>query len=69
MYWECSGSVGRVLDLGLKGCWFEPHLWRSHCVVSLSKTLFLLLSTGAAQEDSSGHDRKIVDWDTSKSFQ
>ena len=28
---------GRVLDLRLKGCGFEPH--RRHCVVSLSKTI------------------------------
>ena len=34
---ECSGSVGRALDLGSNGCWFEPHrLW---CFVSLCKTL------------------------------
>ena len=29
-------SVGRVLDWGLKGCWFELHHRWSHCVVSLS---------------------------------
>ena len=28
----------------------------SHCVVSLSKTLYLLLNTGPTQEDPSGHD-------------
>ena len=39
----------------------EPH-WR-HCVVSLSKTLNPLLSTGSTQEDPSQHDWKIVDWD------
>ena len=33
---ECSGSVGRALDLGLKGCWFQPHWGWSLCVVSLS---------------------------------
>ena len=36
---------GRVLDSRLRGCRFEPH-WRHHCVVSLSKTLYSLLSTG-----------------------
>ena len=39
---ERSGSVGRVLDLGSKDREFEIH-W-SHCVVSLSKTLYPLLS-------------------------
>ena len=29
----------------------------------LSKTLYLLLNTSAPQEDSSQHDKKIVDWD------
>ena len=53
---EGSGSVGRALDWGLKGCWFEPHHWWCHCVVSLSKTLYPLLSTGSTQEDQSRHD-------------
>ena len=52
---EHSGSVGRALDLGLHGCWFEPHGLQSHCVVSLSKTLYLLLITGSTQEDPSQH--------------
>ena len=39
---ECSGSVGRVLDWGSKGFLFKIH-W-CNCVVSLSKTLYLLLS-------------------------
>ena len=34
---------GRVLDSKSRGCRFEPH-WRHHCVVSLSKTLYPLLS-------------------------
>ena len=38
------------------------HRQWSHCVVSLSKTLYLLLSTGSIQEDPSRHDWKIVDW-------
>ena len=45
---------GRVLDSGLRGCGFEPH-WR-YCIVSLSKTLYPLLSTGSTQEDLSQHD-------------
>ena len=32
-----SGSVGRVLDLGSKGCWFETY-W-CHCVMSEQGTL------------------------------
>ena len=53
-------SVGRALDMGLEGYLFETH--RFHCVVSLSKTLYLLLSTGSTQEDkkSSRHVWKIV---------
>ena len=39
------------------------HFCPSHCVVSLSKTLYLLLSTGSTQEDPSRHDCKIVDWE------
>ena len=33
---ERSGSVGRALDWGLKGLWFEPHRKQSHCVESLN---------------------------------
>ena len=32
------GLIGRALDWVLKGCWFETHCPRSHCVMSLSKT-------------------------------
>ena len=53
---ECSGSVGRALDWGSKGCWFEPHGQQSHCVVSLNKSHYRLLSTGPTQEDPSRHD-------------
>ena len=45
----CSGSVGRVLDSVLNGLEFETH--QRHCVVSLSKTQYPLLSTGSTQED------------------
>ena len=47
---------GRALDLGSKGCLFETH--RKHCVVSLSRTLCPLPSTGSIQEDRkmSQHD-------------
>ena len=31
--------------------------------MSLSKTLYPLLSTGSTQEDPSQHNWKIVDWD------
>ena len=50
---EHSGSVGRALDWGQKVYWFEPHSRWSHCHVSLSKTLYLLLSTGSTYEDLS----------------
>ena len=40
---------GRVLDLGVNGHWFKTH--QRHCVVSLSKTFYSLLSTGLTQED------------------
>ena len=33
----------------LSGRWFETHHWQ--CVLYLSKTLYLLLSNGSAQED------------------
>ena len=35
---------GRMVDSRSRGCGFEPH--RSHCIVSLSKTLYYMLSTG-----------------------
>ena len=46
--------VELALDLGSK----------SNCVVSFSKTLYLLHCTGSTYEDSksSRYDRKIVDW-------
>ena len=40
---------GRVLNFRSKGCWFETN-WR-HCIVSLSKALYPLLSTGSTQDD------------------
>ena len=42
---------GRVFDSRPRGSGFEPY--RYHCVVSLSKTLYSLLSTGSTQEGSS----------------
>ena len=41
------------------GCGFEPH--QRHYVVSLSKTLTLIL--GSTQSDTSRHNWNIVDWD------
>ena len=40
----------------------------SHCVVSLSKTLYPLLSTGSTKEERkpSQHDSKIVNWHHNK---
>ena len=48
---ERSGSVGRVLDWGSLGCYFETRLRRGHCVVSLNKTHYPLISDGSTQED------------------
>ena len=42
---ECSGLVGRVLDMGSKGSKFETH--RRDCV----KKIYPLLSIGSTQED------------------
>ena len=39
----------RVLELSPRGCRFEPY--QDHCVVTLSKTLLFLLSTGSTKED------------------
>ena len=50
---ERIGKVGKALDWGSKGCCFEAH-W-CHCDVSLSMTLYLLLSTCT---DSTQKDRK-----------
>ena len=44
----------RVLNWRLRGCGFEPN--QRHCIVSLSKTLYPLLSTGSTQEDPSQHN-------------
>ena len=52
---------GRVLDSRPRGLGVEPH--RRHCVVSLSMAHLSLLSTGSTQEDPSGHNCKIDDWD------
>ena len=41
-------------DKRSRGPGFEPDL--RHCVVSLSKTIYLLLSTGTIQEDLSRHN-------------
>ena len=51
----CSGSVGERLTWGR---WSEPHLMQY--VLSLSKTINLVLSTGSTQE-TPRHDWKVVD--------
>ena len=47
---------GQVLGLNSKVCGFETYL--RHCIVSLSETLYPLLSTGLTKEDRncSQHD-------------
>ena len=42
--------TGKVLKSRLRGPSFEPH--QTKCVVSLSKALYTLLSTGSTQEIS-----------------
>ena len=37
------------MNKGSKGCLFETH--KSHCVVSLDKTLYPLLRNGSTKED------------------
>ena len=49
-----------MCDMSLRCCWFKPQ--RRHCVVSLSKTLYPLLSPGSTQEIVLKW-LKIVDWD------
>ena len=44
---ECGDSVVECL----RGCGVKPH--SRHCIVSLIKTLYPLLSTASTQEDSS----------------
>ena len=53
-------SVGRAVDSGLKGCWFKPYRQRSHCIMSLSKTLYLLLSAYSNQEDPPNMTEKLL---------
>ena len=61
IYFKISGGVwwlsGRVMEV----CGFKPR-WR-YCVVSLSKTLYPLLSTGSIKVDLYLHERKFVGWD------
>ena len=51
---EAQWLSGRVLDSRSRGCGFKPH--RRHCVVSWSKTLYLLFNTGSTHRDLSQHD-------------
>ena len=47
--WDHGGSVVECLTRDQVVCGFKLH--RRHCFVSLSKTLYPLLSTGSTQED------------------
>ena len=49
---------GRVLDSRSRCCGFEPHRWQ--CIVSLSKPLYPLKSTGSTLEDPSRHDWNLL---------
>ena len=47
---ERNGSVGGALGWGFVGCYFKTHCQTIHCVLSLSKTLYPLLSTGSTSD-------------------
>ena len=49
---------GRMLDLRLRGCRFEPQ--RRHLVVSSSKTHLSLLSAGSTQEDRKTYPKNCL---------
>ena len=51
---EAQWLSGRVLDSESWGWEVEPH--QGHCIVSLSKKLYPLLSTGSTQDNPSRHD-------------
>ena len=58
---------GRVLNLGSKGRWFKTQ--RMHCTVSLSKTLYPLLSKYDSTQEARKlfwHDWKMFDWGITK---
>ena len=56
---ECLTGDQGVVSLSLTG--------GTVCsVVSLSKSLYLLLNTGLTQEELSQHEGKIVDWNVKK---
>ena len=57
-HWGACCLSGSVLNLRSRGCRLEPY--QRQCVVSLSKTLYPLLSTGSTQEDRSPHDWKYL---------
>ena len=38
-----------MVDFGLRGFWFEYH--RRHCILSLNKTLYPVLSIGSTNKD------------------
>ena len=50
-----SGLIGIAFDWGSK-------CWRSHCVVSLSKTLYLLPSTGSSADPEGGTGGSDLPW-------
>ena len=46
---SCESSAEIPEQVRSRGRWFETH--QKHCVVSLNKTLYPLLSTGSTQEN------------------
>ena len=63
---QYSGFMGVLWLNGRQTAWGETKGWgfearQCHCIVSLSKTHYTLLSTGSTQGDLPLHNWKIVD--------
>ena len=66
-YWQSAVAQKRVRNGRIASSRLTAGRW-SHCVVSLSRTLYPLLSTGSTWQDTSWHDWKTVDWDVKSQF-
>ena len=58
-YVVCTATLYKNLISVLEGwLWVEPH--QRHCIVSLIKTLYPLLSTGSTQKDPTDITEKLL---------